>query len=337
LGYFFIFLVLVLIVLVVVLLTGTIKIIKQSEVAIVERLGKYNRKLNPGIHYVIPVFDRILDRIDMRTQVLESPSQSVITKDNVGVEISTVTWYRIVDPSKSVYEIGDLKSSIFNIIATTLRDVIGQLELDDTYSSRDVVKAKLGMALDEATNNWGIKVERVEVKDINPPKEIKDAMEKQMKAERERRELVIQGQGRKESQILDAEGLNQSIILEATANKQSKILEAEGVAESIRLIASADQERIGAVYGALKKVELTQEILDLESILSLKEIAKSDNKMMVPYESTKMLGSIAQLIETKNFSEVKTKKETETTKVLEVISMNEEKTGSNSKNEVIEE
>ena len=181
----------VIIILAFIFLVSSVKIIKQAELGIVEKLGKYNRKIDPGLRFILPIVERVAFRIDMRTQVMESPSQSVITKDNVGVEINTVTWFRVVDPTKSVYKIENLQHSVLNIIATTLRDVIGKLELDESYSSRDSVNAQLNVALEEATYNWGIKVERVEVKDINPPHEIKDAMEKQMKAERERRESVL--------------------------------------------------------------------------------------------------------------------------------------------------
>jgi regulator of protease activity HflC (stomatin/prohibitin superfamily) len=299
----------ILIVFVIIFIVSTVKIIRQAELAIVERVGKYNRKIDPGLHFIIPIIERVAHRIDMRTQVMESPSQSVITKDNVGVEINTVTWFRVVDPSKSVYEIEDLQHSVLNIIATTLRDVIGQMELDNTYSSREIVNTKLGIALDEATSNWGIKVERVEVKDINPPAGIKDAMEKQMKAERERRESVLRAQGQKESQILEAEGLKESAILKATAEKESQVLFASGEAEAIRMIAEAERNRILQVYGAYNEVEISKESLELQNILSLREIAKSNNKMIIPYESTALMGAIAQLAEGKKFSNSTNKEE----------------------------
>ena len=292
----------VIIILAFIFLVSSVKIIKQAELGIVEKLGKYNRKIDPGLRFILPIVERVAFRIDMRTQVMESPSQSVITKDNVGVEINTVTWFRVVDPTKSVYEIENLQHSVLNIIATTLRDVIGKLELDESYSSRDSVNAQLNVALEEATYNWGIKVERVEVKDINPPHEIKDAMEKQMKAERERRESVLRAQGQKESQILEAEGLKAAAILKASADKESQVLYASGEAEAIRLIAEAEKNRIIEVYGAYNEVKISKESLELQTILSLREIAKSPNKMIVPYESSALMGAIAQFTEGKNFS-----------------------------------
>lgn len=288
------------------LVMTSVRVIRQSTVGMVERLGKFHRQLSPGIHIVWPFLDRLRVRVDLRTQVLDSPSQPVITKDNVGMNINTVTWFRVVDPFKAEYEIEYLEEAILNIIATTLRDIFGKLELDDTYASRDNINTSLRSVLDEATDNWGVRVERVEVKDIDPPKDIRESMERQMRAERERRESVLRSQGvkesqvleaegRKDSQILDAEAEQQAALLEAEAKKKAAILEAEGQAEAILLVANAEQQRISLVYNALKEADLDETILNLEGIQALKKIAESDNKMLIPYEASALMGSIQSL------------------------------------------
>ncbi|WP_371825516.1 SPFH domain-containing protein [Pontibacillus sp. ALD_SL1] len=274
---------------------SSIKIIRQSRVAMVERFGKFHRALPAGFHIVVPILDRISINVDMKTQVLDSDPQPVITKDNVGMTIDTVTYYKITDPFKAVYEIENLENAIMNITATTLRDVIGGLELDETYTSRDAINARLRKELDEATDAWGVKVERVEVKNINPPADIREAMEKQMRAERNKRAQILDAEGLKEAQIREAEGHKESEILRADAERESQIRRAEGEAQAIERLASAEKERITVVYEALKKAELDQSILTLESIKALEKLAESDNKMLVPYEASALMGSVKAL------------------------------------------
>lgn len=286
----------VLIVLVIVLAFSTIKIVKQSEVIIVERLGKYWKTGESGLNIVIPILDRVVKRIDLRTQVIDSPPQPVITKDNVTMSIDTVVYYQITDSFKATYEIANLVQAIRYLTTTTLRDVIGTMELDRTLSSRDDVNNKLRIILDEATDKWGVRVERVEIKNIDLPADIKEAMEKQMRAEREKRAVILQAegtkqaaitgaQGHKESQILKAEGEKQTAILHAEAKRESQIRIAEGEAEAINKIAEAEANRVRMVYEALKNANVDEAMLSVKYVEALSEMAKGENKVFIPYES----------------------------------------------------
>lgn len=281
---------------------ASVKIVNQSSVAMVERLGKFNRQLDAGFRMIIPGFERVVTRVNLKTLVLDTPSQDVITKDNVGVKINTVVWYRVVDPFKAVYEIDNLKEAVINIIATTLRDSIGGMELDSTLSSRDTINAKLREALDEATGNWGVRIERVEVKDIDPPKDITEAMQKQMRAERERRETVLRAEGVKAAQILEAQGEKEAAILKADAQRETQIRTATGEAEAIRMIAEAESEKIKRIYDAYNDVNISNEVLSLESINAMRKMADSDNKMLVPYDAVHLMGSINSLKEFSDFN-----------------------------------
>lgn len=276
---------------------SSIKIVRQSNVAMVERLGKYTKTLQPGFNFIIPFFDRVSMHVDLRTQTMDSEPQPVITKDNVGMMIDTVTWFKITDPFKSVYEIEDLHSSIQSITATTLRDVVGGMELDETYTSREQINARLRSELDDATDAWGVKIERVEVKNINPPTDIREAMEKQMRAERTKRAQILEAEGLKEAQIRTAEGEKESAILRAEGEKESQIRQAEGQAEAIQRIAEAEKKQIELVYNALKSANLDDAILRLESIKAMKELANSENKVFIPYESSQIMGAIGSLKE----------------------------------------
>lgn len=298
----------VLIVLVIVLAVSAIKIVKQSEVIIIERLGKYRKTGESGLNIVIPILDRVVKRIDLRTQVIDSPPQPVITKDNVTMSIDTVVYYQITDSFKATYEIAHLVQAIRYLTTTTLRDVIGTMELDRTLSSRDDVNNKLRIILDEATDKWGVRVERVEIKNIDLPPDIKDAMEKQMRAEREKRAVILQAEGKKqasiteaqglkESQILKAEGEKQTAILHAEAQRESKIRIAEGEAESINKIAEAEANRVRMVYEALKNANVDEAMLSVKYVEALSEMAKGENKVFVPYESQGLLGSIGAIKE----------------------------------------
>lgn len=284
-----------------ILFFSSVKIVKQSTVAMVERLGKFNRQMDAGLRIIIPGIDKISTRVNLRTLVLDTPAQDVITRDNVGVKINTVVWYRVTDPFKAVYEIDNLKEAVINIIATTLRDTIGSMELDETYASRDRINAQLRGALDESTTNWGVRIERVEVKDIDPPRDIRESMEKQMRAERERREQVLRAQGIKEAQILEAQGEKEAAILKADAQRETQIRTANGEAEAIRLIAEAESEKISRIYEAYNNVNLSSQVLNLESIKALSKLAESDNKMLVPYDAVSLMGSVSSLKQFANF------------------------------------
>ncbi|WP_250674752.1 SPFH domain-containing protein [Paraclostridium ghonii] len=298
----------VLIALVIVLGISTIKIVKQSEVIIVERLGKYWKTGESGLNIVIPILDRVVKRIDLRTQVIDSPPQPVITKDNVTMSIDTVVYYQITDSFKATYEIANLVQAIRYLTTTTLRDVIGTMELDRTLSSRDDVNNKLRIILDEATDKWGVRVERVEIKNIDLPADIKEAMEKQMRAEREKRAVILQAegtkqaaitgaQGHKESQILKAEGEKQTAILHAEAKRESQVRIAEGEAEAINKIAEAEANRVRMVYEALKNANVDEAMLSVKYVEALSEMAKGENKVFIPYEAQGLLGSIGAIKE----------------------------------------
>lgn len=298
----------VLIILVIVLAISTIKIVKQSEVIIVERLGKYKMTGESGLNIVVPILDRVVRRIDLRTQVIDSPPQAVITKDNVTMSIDTVVYYQITDSFKATYEIANLVQAIKYLTTTTLRDVIGTMELDKTLSSRDDVNNKLRIILDEATDKWGVRVERVEIKNIELPEDIKEAMEKQMRAEREKRAMILQAEGKKqaaitesqglkESQILKAEGEKQTAILHAEAQREAQIRKAEGEAEAIKKIAEAEASKVKMVYDALKNANIDEAMLSVKYVEALNEMAKGDNKVFVPYEAQGLLGSIGAIKE----------------------------------------
>lgn len=298
----------VLIILVIVLAISTIKIVKQSEVIIVERLGKYKMTGESGLNIVVPILDRVVRRIDLRTQVIDSPPQAVITKDNVTMSIDTVVYYQITDSFKATYEIANLVQAIKYLTTTTLRDVIGTMELDKTLSSRDDVNNKLRIILDEATDKWGVRVERVEIKNIELPEDIKEAMEKQMRAEREKRAMILQAEGKKqaaitesqglkESQILKAEGEKQTAILHAEAQREAQIRKAEGEAEAIKKVAEAEASKVKMVYDALKNANIDEAMLSVKYVEALNEMAKGDNKVFVPYEAQGLLGSIGAIKE----------------------------------------
>ena len=263
------------------LVIANIKIVPQSKAYVVERLGTYNATWQTGLHIKIPFIERISKQVSLKEQVVDFPPQPVITKDNVTMQIDTIVFFQITDPKLFAYGVERPLSAIENLTATTLRNIIGEMELDHTLTSRDVINAKIRGILDEATDPWGIKVNRVELKNILPPKEIQDAMEKQMKAERQRREAILTAEGEKASKILVAEGQKESKILAAEAEKQSailaaeaireaKIIEAEGEAEAIRRVEEARAQAIGLIneaapgegYLTLKKLEAFEAAAD---------------------------------------------------------------------------
>ena len=251
----------VLAVVIIALVIANIKIVPQSKAYVIERLGTYSATWQTGLHIKIPFIERIAKQVSLKEQIVDFPPQPVITKDNVTMQIDTVVFFQITDPKLFTYGVERPLSAIENLTATTLRNIIGEMELDHTLTSRDVINAKIRGILDEATDPWGIKVNRVELKNILPPKEIQDAMEKQMKAERQRREAILTAEGEKASKILVAEGQKESMILAAEAEKQSailaaeaireaKIIEAEGEAEAIRRVEEARAQAIGLINEA---------------------------------------------------------------------------------------
>ena len=298
---------LIIILIVIVLSLSCVKVIKQSKVGIVMRLGKFQKKADTGVHFLIPFLDQMAYVIDLRENVVDFPPQPVITKDNVTMQIDTVVYFQVTDTVRYVFEIANPISAIENLTATTLRNIIGELDLDETLTSRDIINTKMRSILDEATDKWGIKVNRVELKNIMPPQDIQVAMEKQMRAERERRESILQAEGEKQSSILKAEGEKQSAILKAEAKKeamvreaegekQSRILRAEGEAESIRQIAQAKAEGeatiIKNVFQAMKESDIDDNMLALKSMEALEKLAESDStKLVLPSETVNFLGS----------------------------------------------
>mgnify|MGYP000017330039 CR=1 FL=1 len=294
------------------------KIVQQSETMLIERLGKYNRTLNSGINVIIPVIDKPREmnwryvvmgmdgrkysrfktrtRIDLRETVYDFPRQNVITKDNVGVEINAMIYFQIVDALKAVYEINNLPDAIEKLTQTTLRNVIGELELDETLVSRDTINNKLRVILDDATNKWGVKVNRVEIQDINPPTDIRNAMEKQMRAERDRRAAILEAEGLKRAKILEAEGFKESEINKAEGERQARILEAEGKAQAIKTVAEAEKEAIRQIAEAVvdQKGDPVNYLVAIKYIEMLKEMATGQDSKTVymPYEATGILSSV---------------------------------------------
>ena len=300
------------------------KVVQQSEVVVIERLGKYLRTLTSGINLIVPLIDKPRDiiwrysikdafgenhqvrfkersRIDLRETVYDFPSQNVITKDNVNVQINALLYFQVMDPVKAVYEIENLPDAIEKLTQTTLRNVVGELELDESLSSRDIINSKLKSILDEATNKWGVKVNRVELQDINPPEDIKEAMEKQMRAERDRRAAVLEAEGEKKSKILEAEGFRESEIKKAEGQKQSKILKAEGEAVAKIKISEAEAQAIKIVSEAIdpKKGDPVNYLIATKYIETLEEMVKGkDNKTVyIPFEATSVLSSLGGIKE----------------------------------------
>ncbi|MCK9223799.1 MAG: SPFH/Band 7/PHB domain protein [Candidatus Muirbacterium halophilum] len=300
-----------------------IVIVRQAEVIVVERLGKYNRTLQSGINVIIPVFEGVRNitwkvvkhnfqgesfhttkeifRIDLRETVYDFPRQNVITKDNVTLEINALLYFQITDSLKAVYEIANLPDAIEKLTQTTLRNVIGELDLDGTLASRDVINSKLRLILDEATDKWGIKVNRVELQDINPPKEIREAMEKQMRAERDKRAKILEAEGEKQSAILKAQGAREANILDAEGIKFANVLKAEGEAEARLKIAEAESQAIELITNkAGNSREALNYLVALKYIAAFDEIAKnpSDNKTVyMPYEISAVMSSIGGIKE----------------------------------------
>ena len=264
-----------------------IRIVPQAMVYVVERLGAYNATWETGLHFKLPFFDRVVKRVSLKEQVVDFDPQAVITRDNVTMQIDTVVFFQITDAKLFTYGVERPLSAIENLTATTLRNIIGEMELDHTLTSRDVINSKITAELDTATDKWGIKVNRVELKNIIPPREIQDAMEKQMKAERERREAILRAEGEKRSQILVAEGEKESAILRADAIREQKIREAEGEAQAVLMVqkAMADSIRL------LNEAAPSQQVLTLKSFEAFEKAADGKaTKIIIPSDMQSLAG-----------------------------------------------
>jgi regulator of protease activity HflC (stomatin/prohibitin superfamily) len=268
-------------------LARTIRIVPQARAGVVERLGRYSRTLNPGLNIVVPFVDRIRDTVDLREQVVSFDPQPVITEDNLVVNIDTVIYFQVTDPKAATYEISNYIQGIEQLTVTTLRNVIGGLDLEDALTSRDEINGQLRGVLDEATGKWGIRVNRVELKAIDPPGTIKDAMEKQLRAERDKRAAILNAEGVKQSQILTAEGEKQSAILRAEGQKQAQILGAEGQAQGI-----------ATVFDAIHRGDADPKLLAYQYLQVLPQIAQGEsNKIwIIPSEFQQALGQLAQAL-----------------------------------------
>lgn len=310
-----------LVVLAIVVISAGVRVVPQSETCVIERLGRFHSVLAPGLNFIIPFIDKpktIFTRrietgvggrvyvrmtsssvIDLREQVYDFPSQQVITRDNVTTEINALLYFQIVDPKKAVYEIDNLPNAIEKLTQTSLRNVIGELELDETLTSRDTINSRLQTILDDATNKWGVKVNRVELQDITPPESVRVAMEKQMQAERNRRAEILNAEGEKRSLILRSEGEKASKINEAEAIKQSEILKAEGEAQAIILNAQAEADAILRVAQAVagNKTDPATYMLAMKYIETLREMTSGqDSKTVyIPYEASSVLSSIGSI------------------------------------------
>ena len=288
----------------------TIKIVRQSEVYIIERLGRFHKVADAGLTIIIPVLDKVRSVVSLKQQTMDIPPQGVITSDNVTITIDTVVFYKITDPAKAVYEIQSLKKGIEYLAITTIRDIVGKMELDETFSSRDQINDKLRVILDEATDPWGCKIDRAEIKDITPPADIRDAMEKQMNAERNKRALILEAEGERQSAITLAEGRKQAAILDAEADREAKIRRATGEAEAIRQVAEAKAEEIQKVYEAIKNSNPDEKLVQIKSLEALQEVAKGDaNKIFIPFEATSALSSLGALSDVVKDKERKKKSE----------------------------
>ena len=310
----------VLVLLAIVVISAGVKVVPQSETRVVERLGRFHSVLSPGLNFIIQFVDRpkvIYTRkvetygghniaraittsvIDLREQVYDFPSQQVITRDNVTTEINALLYFQITDPKKAVYEIDNLPNAIEKLTQTSLRNVIGELELDETLTSRDTINSKLQVILDDATNKWGVKVNRVELQDITPPESVRVAMEKQMQAERNRRAEILNAEGEKQSLILRSEGEKASRINEAEATKQSEVLRAEGEARAILLNAQAEADAIKCIAAAIasEQTDPATYMLAMKYIETLKEMTSGkDNKTIyMPYEASGVLSSLGSM------------------------------------------
>ncbi len=302
-----------------ILLSRAVYIVKQSEAVVIERFGRFHRLLGPGLHLVLPFMDaphaslwtyvqlveknryyrfaKSITRIDLRESVYDFPKQNVITRDNVNIEINALLYYQITSPKAAIYEVANLPEAIEKLTQTTLRNVIGSLDLDETLVSRDQINTKLRLILDDATDKWGVKINRVELQEVNPPHDIQQAMEQQMRAERGRRAMILEAEGKKGASILEAEGDQESQILRARGLADSRIIEAEGQAQARLRVSRAEAESIEIIHKAIPGGDPLPYMIAREYIKMLPEITKDTNGKMivVPYEATAMMGSFASI------------------------------------------
>ena len=279
--------IIILVIFIILLLAANLKIVQQSKAYVIERMGAFHSVWGVGVHFKIPFIERVAKVVSLKEQVVDFAPQPVITKDNVTMQIDTVLYFQITDAKLYTYGVEHPMSAIENLTATTLRNIIGELELDQSLTSRDIINSKMRAILDEATDPWGIKVNRVELKNIIPPREIQDAMEKQMKAERERREAILQAEGQKQSQILVAEGEKQSVILRADAAKQAAIMKAEGEAEAILKVQQATAEALKL----LNEASPTDQVLKIKALEAFQAAANGQaTKLIIPSEIQGLAG-----------------------------------------------
>lgn len=301
-----------------IIMAKSVYIVQQAQAVIIERMGRFDRILNPGLNFVIPMVDvprqirwsflqqvsgssrynrytRVLTRIDLRESVYDFPKQNVITKDNVTMEINALLYYQITDPKAAVYEIDDLPEAIEKLTQTTLRDVIGSLDLDESLVSRDKINENLRVRLDEATDKWGVKVNRVELQEVNPPADIRHAMEKQMRAERDRRALILESEGKKRAAILESEGVRESQVLRARGEAESKVITAEGEANARLQATKAEALSIELIQKAVPQGDPLPYMIAMQYIKALPELTKgkNDKLVVIPYEATSLVGSLA--------------------------------------------
>ncbi len=282
--------IIILLVVLILVLATNLKIVQQSKAYVIERMGAFHAVWGVGVHFKIPFIERVAKAVSLKEQVVDFAPQPVITKDNVTMQIDTVLYFQITDPKLYTYGVEHPMSAIENLTATTLRNIIGDLELDQSLTSRDIINSKMRAILDEATDPWGIKVNRVELKNIIPPREIQDAMEKQMKAERERREAILQAEGQKQSQILVAEGEKQSVILRADAAKQAAIMKAEGEAEAILKVQQATAEALKL----LNEANPNEAVLKIKALEAFQAAADGQaTKLIIPSEIQGLAGLCA--------------------------------------------
>lgn len=289
-----IYIIVALLVILAILIIANIRIVSQSQAVVIERLGGYHATWNVGLHIKFPFIDKIASKMSLKEKVFDFPPQPVITKDNVTMMIDTVVYFQITDPKLYTYGVERPINALENLSATTLRNIIGELELDESLTSRDVINTKMRSILDEATDPWGIKVNRVEVKNIEPPQAIREAMEKQMKAERERREQILIAEGHKQAAILEAEGKKQAVILEAEASKEAAIQKALGEAQAIKEL----QEAKALGLKMIKDAEIDDKVLKLRSLEAFEKSADGrSTKIIIPSDIQNMAGVVTSLTE----------------------------------------
>ena len=285
----------ILVIIILILLVSCIKIVPQARAMVVERLGAYQATWNTGLHFKVPIIDRVARKVDLKEQVVDFAPQPVITKDNVTISINALLYFQIVDTKSAVYEISNLIDAIEKLTQTNLRQLVGKLDLDETLISRDQINQELREILDEATNKWGVKVNRVELQDINPPADIQAAMEKQMKAEREKRAVILESEGMKQAAILQAQGEKEAAINKAEGDKQAAILRADGIAKARVLEAEGEKQAVELIINAIgDKGKPDQYLIAMKYLETLKGIASGQNNKVVymPYEATGVLSSV---------------------------------------------